>query len=338
MLGGVPVRDQRGANATTTSSAGEIVDAPVFSELPTVADSGARHAWGLFGDRDEFGTLNKLTPERVSIGAKEIVTGERISLQLPPDLPDPPMYRRLPIVHEIMQTGRNTWDDRLDNFYPQAGTHWDSFRHVRFREHGFYGGLTEDPPDMGSRLSAHHWSKEGIVGRGVLVDLHGYFEQADESFDAFDARAITAEELQRVVAEQGVEVFPGDVLCLRTGWASRYKSASSEERQEIGNPTSPLSFAGLSASETMSELLWNWGVSALAADNPAVEDAPGDAAVGSLHRRLLVQLGMPLGELFDFDELAARSREETRWSFFFVSVPLAIVGGVGSPANAIAIR
>jgi len=98
-----------------------------------------------------------------------------------------------------------------------------------------------------------------------------------------------------------------------------------------------MTFAGLRADEEMARLLWNWGVAAVAADNPAVEVSPGDPKVGSLHRRLLALLGIPLGELFDFDELAALATAEGKWSFLFVSVPLLLVGGVGSPANAIAI-
>jgi hypothetical protein len=49
-------------------------------------------------------------------------------------------------------------------------------------------------------------------------------------------------------------------------------------------------------------------------------------------------LGTALGELFDFDELAAACRADGRWDFLFVSVPLNLPGGVGSPANAIVIR
>jgi hypothetical protein len=73
-------------------------------------------------------------------------------------------------------------------------------------------------------------------------------------------------------------------------------------------------------------------------DNPAVEQTPGDPAVGSLHRRVLMSLGMPLGELFDLDTLAARCAADGRWTFAFTAAPLPLVGGVGSTANALAVR
>jgi hypothetical protein len=94
---------------------------------------------------------------------------------------------------------------------------------------------------------------------------------------------------------------------------------------------------GLSAAAEMAEVLWDWGVSAVVADNPAVEVSPGSAAIGSLHRRLIPLLGLPLGELFDFEELSVRCAAQHRSSFLFVSVPLNLPGGVGSPGNAVAV-
>jgi hypothetical protein len=63
----------------------------------------------------------------------------------------------------------------------------------------------------------------------------------------------------------------------------------------------------------------------------------GDAAIGSLHRRLIAGLGMPLGELWDLDELAATCAAAGRYECCVVSVPLNVPGGVASPANAMAI-
>jgi len=60
--------------------------------------------------------------------------------------------------------------------------------------------------------------------------------------------------------------------------------------------------------------------------------------VGSLHRRLIPLLGFAVGELFDLDELAAACATDGRWSFLLVSVPANMVGAVGSPANAVAVR
>ncbi|TWE28602.1 cyclase family protein [Prauserella muralis] len=320
------------------ASGGEGMGLPAFAELPFFEGWTERHSWGVYGPKDDFGALNNVTPERIAQAATEVRSGERVSLQLPPALPDPPLYGRSPLIHKVVRTGRNSWDDRLDCFYPQRATQWDGFRHVRFREFGFYGGVTEDPPEMGDRLGIHHWAHQGVMGRGVLLDVAAYLEHTGGGVDPFAERAITASELRAVAAHQTVTVRPGDILCIRTGWATRYKSASYAQRAVLAEAGGRPAFIGLSAAESTAALLWDWHVGAVAADNPAVESAPGDPRVGSLHRRVLVQLGIPLGELFDFDELARRCAYEDRWTFFFVSTPLAIAGGVGSPANPVAIR
>ncbi|WP_028927673.1 cyclase family protein [Pseudonocardia acaciae] len=306
---------------------------PKYAELPGLGVPGVRHAWRVFGAGDELGTLNLLTDDRVASAVAEVRTGRRISVQLPPGLPDPPLYGREPATHTVFQTGRNSWDDRLDALHPQAGTQWDGFRHVRFREFGFFGGETADPPALGDRLGVHHWARHGIVGRGVLLDARS--RRPGES--AFAGRSISAAELRRTAAEQDVEVRPGDLLCVRTGWAGEYRALGEADRELLAQRGRP-PFTGLAADEDMAELLWDWHIAGLACDNPAVEVSPGDPAVGSLHRRLLALLGIPLGELFDFEELAGACAGDGRWSFLFVSMPMAIAGGVGSPANPVAIR
>jgi kynurenine formamidase len=131
-----------------------------------------------------------------------------------------------------------------------------------------------------------------------------------------------------------VDLGPGTILLVRTGWMTAYLAGDLAERAAM---TSAGANAGLAADEGMARYLWNNGVSAVAADNMTLEVAPGDPAVGSLHRRLLPALGMALGELWSLDALGARCAEERRYEFFFVSVPLYLPRGVGSPPNAIAI-
>jgi hypothetical protein len=51
---------------------------PRFDDLPLQKGAPLRSAWGLYGEKDELGTLNRLTDERVAAAAKsEIRTGVR---------------------------------------------------------------------------------------------------------------------------------------------------------------------------------------------------------------------------------------------------------------------
>lgn len=299
---------------------------PKYGELPRNEALGLPQAWDVWGREDNLGTLNHLTPGRVSSAATQIQTGERFALSLPAELLAPPLFGRQPMRRTMFAATRNDWDESYDSVFPQAGSQWDGLLHVRAREQGFYTGFTEDPTDAGDRLGIEHWA-HGITGRGVLLDL--------DVPQPLTAAPVGAEHLRWAAAAQGVEICPGDILCLRFGWTGAYRALDASGR--AGYAARP-AFAGLAGSEEIAELLWDWNVAAVVADNPAIEVAPGDPAVGSLHRRLLPMLGFALGELFDLDDLASACRRDARWTFFFVGVPHRVRGSLASAANAIALR
>ena len=308
-----------------------------FDDLPVVDGLDLHHAWDVFGRDDQLGSLNRLTSENVMEAAHAVRTGVVTNLVVPLGAIDPPLYGREPLKHEIFAPDRNSLDDRLDAFYLQGSSQWDGLRHVRAREFGFWGGRTDAAafaPGSGP-LGVEHWVEKGFVGRGVLLDVERYLSRAGEDYDPGVERSISGTLLEEIAESQGTPLRTGDILCIRFGWMGAYLEAQAD-----GHDTTPLTtrFAGLSADEEMSRWLWNGGVAAIAADNPSIEVSPGDPAVGSFHRRNLPLLGLALGELFTFDRLAEQCQEDQRWDFLFVSVPLLVVGGVGSPANAIAIR
>jgi len=318
--------------ATLTTRDAEAVE---FDQLPQLADLGLRHAWDVFGRGDDLGTLNLLTPERVLAAAGLVRTGETIPLGLPVTEPDPPLWGREAVTHTIYRSDRNTVDDRLDSFYLQGSSQWDGLRHVQCREFGFYGGCLDEPAPGRGRLGIEHWAERGIAGRGVLLDVARFLGARGTPLDALAPRAVEAETLAACAAEQDVEIRAGDILCVRLGWTEAYRALGPSERQEYATRTQ---FAGLAAGEETARFLWNAHIAAIACDNPAVEVAPGDPQQGSLHRRLLPLLGFALGELFDFEQLARLCAADSRYEFLFVAAPLNVPGGVGSPANATALR
>ena len=310
---------------------------PRFDDLPVLEGLGLRHAWGIFGEGDELGTVNLLTEERVASALRSVEHGRVINLTQTLTAFDPPFYGREPLRHTVYRLDRNYWDDRLDNLLLQSSTHWDGLRHVQAREFGFWGGRTDEAQMTGGGgpLGIERWARHGLVGRGVLLDVGRHIQAREPAFDPFVSRSISAAELDTACAAQRLEVQTGDVLCIRTGWMERYKGLDQDARRAAAEAHE---FAGLAADEEMSRWLWDKHVAAVAADNPAVEVSPGSREVGSLHRRVLPLLGLALGELFDFEVLATECAAERRWDFLFISVPLNLVGGVGSPANAIAVR
>ena len=87
-----------------------------FAQLPAKPGNPAHSSWGLWGDDDELGCLNLLTPERIAAAARLVRKGAVFALNLRIDRPDPPLYGRGRVKQTIVGEGGNGRDDYLDNF------------------------------------------------------------------------------------------------------------------------------------------------------------------------------------------------------------------------------
>ncbi|KAE8765897.1 cyclase family protein [Georgenia thermotolerans] len=313
---------------TAAPNQGSARQLPAYRDLPALGALDIRHSWGLLPP--EEGTLSFAGPAEVAAAAGLVTTGETIPLNLPVDAFDPPLFGRKQLDHQVLQTGRNECEDVLSTFNPQASSQLDGLAHVRAREFGYYGGET-DLAAARSRLGMHHWARRGISGRGVLLDVERFHRETGRPSEPFEGAGYEPEELQATAEHQEVRLRPGDIVLVRTGWVGRYLALDPEQR------TAHTGWNGLAAHAGMAELVWDGRFALVGSDNPAVENGPGDPRLGSLHRRLLPALGVPLMELLELDRLAERCAGLGRWEFFFVSVPLHVQGAVSSTANAMAI-
>ncbi|MCS7207853.1 MAG: cyclase family protein [Dehalococcoidia bacterium] len=312
---------------------------PRYAELPVIPATGDRHCWGVFGPDDQLGTINFLTPERVRRAVGLVRRGQVFNLSLPLNQPHPPLVPgRQRYRHTLFSPDRNARDEVLDNFYPQFSTQIDGLRHIRYREFGFYGGRQDEDIARGA-LGIEHWARHGIVGRGVLLDVARWMAQQGRPLDPRQTFPIFPQHLEATARAQSVALEEGDILLVRTGWLGWYLSLAEGERATIGNMLdNTLATPGLDASLEMAAWLWDHRIALVAADNVAVESLPVRREVGFLHRRLIPLLGMPLGEFWDLDALAEDCARDGVYAFLVVAVPLHLPGGVGSPANAIAIK
>jgi kynurenine formamidase len=313
---------------------------PQFAELPLSPDAPPGSSWGVFGEADELGTLNFIGPEQVRAAGALIRTGRVFALNWDVALPAPPFFMREAPHHTLFEKYEGiVLDDWLDRFYLQGSTQWDGLRHFSDAEYGWYSGATRDDVSASGpgRLGIEHFARRGIAGRAVLLDVARLLQGEGVELDPFDFFPIDAALLQRVAAEQSVELRAGDVLLLRTGWVEAYEQLTQAEREELaaaGRPGSP----GLYGEE-LPAFLWDRRIAAVAADNPALE--AGRAGTGSdlsLHKALLARLGMPLGELWVLGALAADCAGDGVYECFLTSAPLNVGGGAGSPANALAVK
>jgi hypothetical protein len=187
--------------------------------------------WGRWGDDDRLGTLNLITPEGRRRAAALVQTGEVISLSrdIDPENPDP-LGSGIAVVQRFMGIGEVSHHvgkgasrfDAVTDFVGIAAhgsnTHLDGLAHYSWDGKNYNGFDFEENTSLGGarKLSIHHAS-DGIVSRGVLLDicaLHGVEWLSP-------GQAIGPDELAAAEARQGVTVEPGDVLLVHTGHVAR---------------------------------------------------------------------------------------------------------------------
>lgn len=316
---------------------------PRYQDLDPSRSRPHRSAWGIFGEDDEVGTINLLTPELVRDAVSLVRRGVAFPLSWRMDLPEPPLLgrERMRRTVKLLDEGPNPGtDDVFDNFCTQASTQWDALCHVGHPEYGYYNGRSfSDIGENGHHDGIDQWARRGIVGRFVLADVERHRADRGLPLPCDERVPITADELDEVLAAEGVGLRLGDILLIRFGWISWYEGLDDRRRASLLDPVL-FPAPGLSAEERTAEWLWDHGVSAVAVDCPALEAMPFDkSSVDTfLHYRLVVLLGMAIGELFDLDRLANDCAATGVYEGLFTSAPLHLPGGAGSPANALAIK
>jgi hypothetical protein len=320
--------------------------------------------WGDFGGDDQIGRLNLITPARRLAAAREVQDGIGFPLSLPLDLPAAgiqPGYRQPPRLEtsigsynvELAKVFKvegaiDVGNDDCVTLHLQYSTQWDSLAHVGalfdadgdgVPEKVFYNGYRgdveirdEDSAGSGVRaLGIENMATTCVQGRGVMVNL----------FKAFgNKKALVGyETLMSVLAAQGIAVEPGDILCLYTGYGDAVVGMGSNPDVEWLES----SFADLDGGDPrLLQWITDSGVAAICADNGAVEVKPEGHASGHahckagspflpLHHHCIFKLGIHLGELWYFKDLAEWLDKAGRYRFLLTAPPLRLPGAVGSP-------
>jgi kynurenine formamidase len=313
----------------------ESMHLPDYAALPLSAHGAPwRSAWGVFGDESQLGTLELLTPERRRAALGLAVEGVTVNLDHPLDIPLEIFKFRPQFTHNVFEIMPGYLDETLDDFAPQLSSQWDSLRHVRSPD-GFYNNLVSDADSLKSKtaLGIDKVAEAGIVGRGVLIDVAEYLAATGDPIEPNTRREISTSVLDEVAEYQGVTIQTGDILLVRFGVDVFLRRLIAEP----GSVEMRYEAPGLMQDETTVEWLWDKHVAAVCADNIAVEVTPPRGPDTRLHPALLGLLGLMMGELFDLVDLSRECRARSRYEFAFVAKPFRLTGGVGSPANAMAI-
>jgi kynurenine formamidase len=313
---------------------------PSFDELPISPDKPARSAWGVFGEDDQIGTINLLTPERVASAAKLVRSGKVFALNWELELPDPPLFGRQKLEHTILNRRWNVNDDLYNEFNPQSSTQWDGMTHFGHPEHGYYNGVQQSQVTgkPGTRNGIENWARRGIAGRAVLIDFERYAEQAGIDYAPDNAYGITAAEIKAAAQAHGVSFQVGDILLLRTGWIKWYKSLKQEQRDILPTSRENYRWAGIEQTDDSLRFIWDTHFAAVASDCPSFESVSPPKGMVSLHSTIIGLWGMPIGEMFNLDALADDCAGDGIYEGFLTSAPLNKLGGVASPPNALVIK
>lgn len=135
--------------------------------------------WGRWGKEDERGALNFITDEKRAAAARLVEAGVTVSLALAlatAPAPDNPT----PVTHLMHQTGFDAHEVRLmpytaDYFaispHGHAVTHLDALCHVFWKGKMYNGFDVTEVGSHGARKCAIDVASDGIVSRGVLLDI-----------------------------------------------------------------------------------------------------------------------------------------------------------------------
>lgn len=291
---------------------------------------------GRWGADDERGTLNLIDTAAVLRGVAAARQGRTFSLAIPFD-EDGPQTGAVPgreNPHRTMLAVNTPYtgdpadfcaNDDAVSMGVQAATHWDALAHVSYEGRLYNGAPAAVVDDRGAaRLGIENFGP--VVSRGVLADVarvHGV--------DHFDGgHAITGDDLDAAVALGGVTVAAGDVLLVRTGHMHFLRRG---ERERFGHPSPGLSTRSV-------EWLHDHDVAAVATDTLVFEVWPCEdpAVLLPVHLLHLVDMGMPQGQLWALDDLAADCAADGQYDFLLCATPLPLTRSVGGAVAPTAVK
>jgi kynurenine formamidase len=188
-----------------------------------------------------------------------------------------------------------------------------------------YNGVDPGTATPGGRTALSiDLARDGIVGRGVLLDIPRvrgvpWLEPGDH---------VTAADLEAAERAQHVRMRTGDLLFVRVGHRRR--------RDELGAWDAARARAGLHP--TTLSLVAERGIAVLGSDGNN-DTAPSTTAGIDfpIHVLAINAMGLHVLDYLQFEELVPRCEDADHWAFLCVIAPLRLPSATGSPVNPIAI-
>ena len=272
--------------------------------------------WGRWGDDDQLGALNLITPAKRVEAAKLVETGRVVSMarDMTIERLDDPEQAGANRAPELVGSVRNVFGINTDNgyfweryeieYHGGLVTHLDAFCHVAYNGKVYNGRNFEDVASLEHGCTAMgvvNLKDEGLVTRGVLIDMPG--------------KAVRRQDIEAWEAETGITISAGDALFLRTG---------RDIGQTGGYHPSLLPF------------FKERDIALLGADVPQ-EGGQIEGVAIPVHFFTLVALGVHLFDNLGLEALAETADELNRWEFLFMASPHGVPNGAGTAINPLAV-
>jgi kynurenine formamidase len=284
--------------------------------------------WGRWGPEDERGALNFITPAVRQRAAATVQDGVTVSCALPLNT-EGSAENASPVTHLMVRAGdipeaSGTADYFAIAPHGMSHTHLDALCHIFYQGRMYNGFPAGAVLSSGATRCAITAGEQGIVSRGVLLDIPAlrgldWLEPGDPIHPA---------DLDAAAERQGVQVDEGDILLVRTGRHRR--------NARIGPSNAREAAAGLHASC----LTWlhEKRIAVLGCDG--VSDVLPSRVEGvglPIHFVAIPGIGLHLIDNAQLDDLADACAERRRWAFLLTLAPLRLMRGTASPINPIAV-
>ncbi len=295
--------------------------------------------WGRWGDEDQMGTLNLITPEKTKRAVGLVQDGTTLSCSrsirydAAPDVPVPPMHYMIE-SGEGWATGEKvsarptqiSTDYFGVAFHGHFVTHMDSLAHF-FWKGRMYNGRPAHlvSTSLGATAESIELVKDGVVTRGVLVDVP--MVQGADWVER--GQGVMREDIKAAEARCGFRVEEGDVLLVRTGQL---------RRREVEGPVDPNVAGSTACAANCLPLFHERGIAVIGSDTGNdVIPSPYATVTNPIHQVGIVAMGLWILDNANLEDLAQACRERNRWEFLISINPLRMYNATGSPVNPVVV-
>ena len=295
--------------------------------------------WGRWGQDDELGTINLITPEKRKRAAALVKDGVPVSCARPIATNAIGADTTFQPLRFMVDSGEGRDHDSPARLLERRGAsefigmvfHGYTITHVDTPAHYFWQGKIYNGRSAnlitsreGARVESVDLLRDGVVSRGVLLDvaaLRGRWLGSGEG--------VMPEDLEAAERAQNLRVEAGDILLIRTGYYARRLAEGPRHPLKDGSPATHVACmpwlrerdVAMLGSDTHNDV------------SPATHPGLGNV----VHIVGLVGLGLWLIDNANLEELAKACAARRRWEFMLTIAPLRLEGVTGSPVNPIAL-